>query len=257
VPSSGNCSSKSLVERCDLPPDQQWSTNPGLAANPEQQEAIKAIGQQLGRFGCHVLQGVTGSGKTEVYLQLIAETVRRGQQALVLLPEIALTPQMLERFRERFIAPVIELHSGLSDSARDRNWAAARKGEAAVVIGTRSAVFTPLAKPGLIIIDEEHEATFTQQRRAALFGARCRRETGSAQPMPGIARQRDPSLETLDNIERGRFSVTGSASAQAPQKCPSESARYSRVGPRSRLVGTAGERRAKRVCWPATKHCSF
>lgn len=196
---------KKLAERCNLPPDQQWSTNPGLAANAEQQEAITAIGQQLGRFGCHVLQGVTGSGKTEVYLQLIAEIVRRGQQALVLLPEIALTPQMLERFRERFAAPVIELHSGLSDSARDRNWAAARRGEAAVVIGTRSAVFTPLAKPGLIIIDEEHEATFTQQDGLRYSARDVAVKRAQLSQCPVLLGSATPSLETLDNIERGRF----------------------------------------------------
>ena len=197
--------SKALAERCELTPPGHWSARAPLEANAEQQAAIDAISDQLGSFSCHVLQGVTGSGKTEVYLQLIAETVRRGQQALVLLPEIALTPQMLERFRARFTALVVELHSGLADGARDRNWAAARKGEAAVVIGTRSAVFVPLAQPGLIIIDEEHEATFTQQdglrysardvavKRAQLCG--CPIVLGSA----------TPSLETLDNIERGRF----------------------------------------------------
>ncbi len=196
---------KGLAERCDLHPPAHWDSRDALTANPEQRLAIDAIVGTLGEFCCHLLQGVTGSGKTEVYLQAISATLAQGRQALVLLPEIALTPQMVERFRARFAAPVVELHSGLSDGVRDRNWAAAREGHAAIVIGTRSAVFTPLLKPGLIVVDEEHETTFTQQDGLRYSARDVAVKRGQIYGIPVVLGSATPSLETLDNVERGRF----------------------------------------------------
>src|SRR5690606_13134393 len=136
---------------------------PGLTLNTEQAAAVQAVLALGERFDCHLLEGVTGSGKTEIYLQLIADCLRRGRQALVLVPEIGLTPQALTRFQQRFVANIAVLHSGLSDAQRYLAWEAARSGAAQIVIGTRSAIFTPLATPGLIIVDEEHDGSYKQQ----------------------------------------------------------------------------------------------
>jgi primosomal protein N' (replication factor Y) (superfamily II helicase) len=195
-----------------------------LTANPEQAAALAAILPQLGPvsrsatgteagpapvaakgFRAWLLEGVTGSGKTEVYLQSIQHCLQQGRQALVLIPEIGLTPQTLERFRQRFSVPVVILHSGLTDRERLDAWIAARDGEAGVVIGTRSAVFTPLANPGLIIIDEEHDLSYKQQdglrynaRDVAVYRAHLE-NTGI------ILGSATPSLESLHNVRRGRY----------------------------------------------------
>ena len=128
----------------------------------QQRAAVEAITQADG-FRCFLLHGVTGSGKTEVYLGAIDAVIRRGQQALVLVPEIALTPQLVARFARRFPAPIAVLHSGLTDAERLCAWRAAQTGKAPIVIGTRSAVFTPLKNPGLIVVDEEHDGSYKQQ----------------------------------------------------------------------------------------------
>ena len=133
-----------------------------LALNPEQQAAADAIRGADG-FTAFLLDGVTGSGKTEVYLDAISACLARGKQALVLVPEIGLTPQLLARFRARLGVPVHALHSGLNDSERAQAWTAAWRGEARVVVGTRSAVFTPLPDAGLVVVDEEHDASYKQQ----------------------------------------------------------------------------------------------
>ena len=141
---------RGLAERFAAPPAAvAASPRPGPALNDEQQAAADAIIGTSG-FGALLLDGVTGSGKTEVYLHAIADCLRRGRQALVLVPEIGLTPQTLSRFRERLGVPVHALHSGLNDGERARTWAACLRGEARVIVGTRSAVFTPLPEAGLI-----------------------------------------------------------------------------------------------------------
>lgn len=140
----------------------ELTATPGPDLNDAQRGAVDAVRATDG-FGAFVLDGVTGSGKTEVYLHLIADCIARGRQALVLVPEIGLTPQLVGRFRERLGVDPELLHSGLTDPARLAAWRRARSGDAAVVVGTRSAVFVPLARPGLIIVDEEHDASFKQQ----------------------------------------------------------------------------------------------
>ena len=124
-----------------------------LPPSAEQRAAIDAVAADFGRYACHLLEGVTGSGKTEVYLQLIEQVLARAEQVLVLVPEIGLTPQTLARFRRRLATPIALLHSGLNDSERLDAWRMARSGAAGVVLGTRSAVFAELARPGLMIID--------------------------------------------------------------------------------------------------------
>ena len=134
-----------------------------LMANQEQQAAIHAITHHLGTFKTLLLDGITGSGKTEVYLQSIASCLANHQQALVLVPEIGLTPQTVARFRARFAVEVVMLHSGLTERERLRVWRRAYLGHAGIVIGTRSAIFTPMPHLGLIIVDEEHDLSFKQQ----------------------------------------------------------------------------------------------
>jgi primosomal protein N' (replication factor Y) len=169
---------------------------------PAQREAVAAIDGAAGTYAQFLLRGVTGSGKTEVYLRAIESVVARGSQALVLVPEIALTPQLVERFAARFDAPLAVLHSALTDLERLQAWRAARSGSAPVVIGTRSAVFAPLARPGLIVIDEEHDASYKQQegfRYSARDLASLRAQRSS---LPIVLGSATPSLESIDRVEQ-------------------------------------------------------
>jgi len=172
--------------------------------NAEQQAAADAIRVAEG-FTAFLLDGVTGSGKTEVYLDAISDCLARGRQALVLVPEIGLTPQLLARFRTRLGVPVHAMHSGLNDGERAHTWTAAWRGEARVVVGTRSAVFTPLPDAGLIVVDEEHDASYKQQDgiryHARDFALLRARELG----VPIVLGSATPSLESLHNAQSGRF----------------------------------------------------
>ena len=157
-------------------------------------------------FHAYLLHGVTGSGKTEVYLHLVARTLERGQQALVLVPEISLTPQLEARFRHAFPDTQIALmHSGLEDIARTGAWLAAARGSAGIVLGTRLAVLAPLARLGLIVVDEEHDASFKQQeglRYSARDAAVYRAKLAGCPVILGTA---TPSLETWHNWTQGRY----------------------------------------------------
>jgi primosomal protein N' (replication factor Y) (superfamily II helicase) len=172
----------------------------------EQNAAITAVNEHAGRFASLVLQGVTGSGKTEVYLHAVAGALARGQSALVLVPEIGLTPQLVERFRARFSLPIAVLHSGMSDGERLLQWRAAWQRNARIVVGTRSAVFAPLAGLGLIVVDEEHDTSFKQQEGGCRYSARdlAVRRAQLAR-IPVVLGSATPSLETLHNIARGRY----------------------------------------------------
>ena len=177
---------------------------PGPAPNPEQQAAIAAVAGARG-FAPLLLEGVTGSGKTEVYLHAIADCLARGRQALVLVPEIGLTPQTLARFRARLGVPVHALHSGLNDNERARVWAAAWRGEARVIVGTRSAVFTPLPQAGLIVVDEEHDGSYKQQDGIRYHARDFALVRGKALGVPVLLGSATPSLETLHNAHAGRY----------------------------------------------------
>ena len=171
----------------------------------EQGAAIAAV-DPAGGFGAHLLHGVTGSGKTEVYLRLIEMTLAAGRQVLLLVPEINLTPQLEGRVRARFPGRgVVALHSELAEAARERNWRAAFTGQAEIVLGTRLAVFTPMPALGLIVIDEEHDPSFKQQdgmrysaRDVAVFRAR---QLG----IPVLLGSATPSLESWANAQNGRY----------------------------------------------------
>ena len=172
--------------------------------NDEQRNAADAIRAGSG-FAPFLLDGVTGSGKTEVYLDAIGDCLARGRQALVLVPEIGLTPQTLARFRTRLGVPVHALHSGLNDGERAATWLAAARGQARVIVGTRSAVFVPLPEAGLIVVDEEHDGSYKQfdgiryhARDFAIVRAR-------ALEVPIVLGSATPSLESLHNAQAGRY----------------------------------------------------
>jgi primosomal protein N' (replication factor Y) len=166
---------------------------------------VDTVSAGLGTFRSFLLEGVTGSGKTEVYLHLIERVLAQGGQVLVLVPEIGLTPQLVARFRARFDVPLALLHSGLTDRERLAAWLAARSGSAPIVLGTRSAIFTPLARPGLLIVDEEHDASLKQQdgfRYSARDLAVWRAHQLAVPVLLGSA---TPSLESLYNVEQRRY----------------------------------------------------
>lgn len=175
-----------------------------LALNPDQAEAVLKI-NACSNFGVFLLDGVTGSGKTEVYLQAISHCLAQQKQVLVLVPEISLTPQTIARFRDRLSAPMAVLHSGLSEKQRLQAWLAARAKKAMVIIGTRSAVFTPFADLGLIIIDEEHDQSFKQQDRFRYHARDLAVMRASMDKIPIVLGSATPSLESILNAERGRY----------------------------------------------------
>ncbi len=197
------------IESCEIRPSKKELAESGEVSarrlNPDQRLAVDAVLQHGKVFQSFLLDGVTGSGKTEVYIALVEQALAVGQQVLILVPEIGLTPQLLQRFQKRIVSPVALLHSALSDLEREQAWSAAARGDAEVVLGTRSAVFTPMPRLGLIIVDEEHDLSFKQQdgfrysaRDLALVRAR-RREC------PVVLGSATPSLESLRNAQSGRY----------------------------------------------------
>ncbi len=170
-----------------------------LLLTDAQQQAVAAISAALGSYRTFLLDGVTGSGKTEVYMRVISEVLARGEQALLLVPEIGLTPQLLARFSRRFPVTMAVLHSGLSDAERLAAWQNCASGAARLIIGTRSAVFAPLPNPGLIVIDEEHDGSFKQQDgfrySARDLGIMRARRLG----VPMVLGSATPSLESINN----------------------------------------------------------
>ncbi|MCU7922894.1 MAG: primosomal protein N' [Candidatus Thiodiazotropha sp. (ex Dulcina madagascariensis)] len=200
-------SDKGWIESCHLeamakpvPP-----ATPRHRLNPDQQNAVDETCAHLGRFRPFLLHGVTGSGKTEVYLQLIEAVLARRQQALVLVPEIGLTPQLLQRFKEQIGATVAVLHSGLSDGERERVWQAMGRSEKKVVVGTRSAVFTPMPALGLIIVDEEHDLSYKQQEGFRYSARDLSLVRAQQYDCPVVLGSATPSLESLRNAEEGRY----------------------------------------------------
>ena len=179
------------------------STAPELTA--AQRAACAAVAKSLGSYAAWLLRGVTGSGKTEVYLDLIQRVLARGDAALVLVPEISLTPQLVARFRARLAVPVVTLHSSMTDTERLAAWRAARAGAAPVVIGTRSAIFTPLPRPGLIVVDEEHDPSYKQQDGFRYSARDLAVARASRHGIPVVLGSATPSLETLANADSGRY----------------------------------------------------
>ena len=192
------CSIPAAIESVDPHAEQ-------LTASGAQTEAIAAVAKSAECFSVSLLDGVTGSGKTEVYLRLAAQAVAAGKSVLVLVPEISLTPQLFKRFRARLGATVRTLHSGFTDNEREQTWHRVRLGLSRVLLGTRSAVFTPMPELGLVIVDEEHDASFKQAegfRYSARDLAVMRAQRAGCPVVLGSA---TPSLESLRHARSGRY----------------------------------------------------
>ncbi len=198
-----------LLEAVSLPPLPAFRRPDGFhqgpALSPAQQAAAESLIAHLADGGVTLLDGVTGSGKTEVYFEAVAATLRAGQQALVLLPEIALTGQWLERFEQRFGARPAEWHSDLTGAERRAAWRAIATGEARVVVGARSALFLPFPDLGLVIVDEEHEQAYKQEDGVAYQARDMAVLRGHLARIPVLLVSATPSLETLKNVAGGRY----------------------------------------------------
>lgn len=196
---------RALVERFRVSafaPPQRLVAGPPL--NAEQAQVLNAL-EQINGYQAVLLYGVTGSGKTEVYLQAIKRVLAQGKQALVLVPEIGLTPQTVQRFKERLNARVGVLHSGLSESERAHCWHAARDGQLDIVIGTRSAVFCQFPNLGLIVVDEEHDSSYKQQEGFRYHARDFALKRGQTLAIAVLLGSATPALETLRNVQLGRI----------------------------------------------------
>lgn len=199
-----------VIETAEIPTPFAWqetalNTENRLTLSTEQAVIVAAINDSFAQFSCHLIDGITGSGKTEVYLQAMEQVLANHQQVLVIVPEIGLTPQMLSRFEQRFNVPISLHHSGLNDKERLETWLNAQQNSAAIVIGTRSAVFSPLHQLGLIVIDEEHDSSLKQQdsfryhaRDIAILRARQLN-------IPIVLGSATPSFESLHNALSGKY----------------------------------------------------
>ncbi|WP_232299967.1 primosomal protein N' [Colwellia sp. MT41] len=176
-----------------------------LRLSSEQAIIVSAINNALTEFSCHLIDGVTGSGKTEVYLQAMETVLANNKQVLVIVPEIGLTPQTLSRFEQRFNVPIALHHSGLNDKERLATWLSAQQGSAAIVIGTRSAIFTPLHRLGLIIIDEEHDSSLKQQDSFRYHGRDMAILRARQLDIPIVLGSATPSFESLQNALSGKY----------------------------------------------------
>ena len=203
-------SEKQLVhQRSDTkqPLNTQQIAEPPLTANPQQQRAIESIISHLGHFSAILLEGVTGSGKTEVYMQVIQQVLNKGQQVMILLPEITLTPQLEARFKQRFNVPIVLSHSKLTEAQRHNAWLAMQKGSGSLLLGTRSALFTPLKKAGLIILDEEHDSSFKQQEGFRFSARDLAIVKAQLHQIPIILGTATPSLESFYNVSVKRYQL--------------------------------------------------
>lgn len=204
-------SDKGLIEKhAVIPVTESWQNNISFNPSPftlnnQQVTAIEHINQKLNLFNVFLLEGVTGSGKTEVYLQALEAVIAQGKQALVLVPEIGLTPQTIKRFQQRFNVPIIILHSAMSEKARLSAWLQCQQGSVAIVIGTRSALFTPFKRLGMVIIDEEHDSSYKQQEGWRYHARDLAIVRAKIEDVPIILGSATPSLETLNNAKASRY----------------------------------------------------
>jgi primosomal protein N' (replication factor Y) (superfamily II helicase) len=173
--------------------------------NKEQKSATNAILNAIDSPSIFLLDGLTGSGKTEVYMSAMEAVIKSNKQCLVLLPEIGLTPQQIQRFKDRFETNIAIQHSGLSDTERAQYWQDAKTGKAKIVLGTRSAIWTPLANPGLYIIDEEHDLSYKQQDGFRYSARDMLIIRATRDKVPAILGSATPSIETLHNVKKERY----------------------------------------------------
>ena len=191
---------KPLNETFDL-----VQTKSEIVLNSEQQVAFETINKQLDEYNCFLIDGVTGSGKTEVYLSLAKSILEKQQQILFVVPEIGLTPQLVKRIEQRLAHKVFLMHSGLNEKQRGYTWLAAKTGAAKIIVGTRSAIFLPLSRPGLFIVDEEHDLSL-KQNEGFLYNARDIAVYRAKQlNIPILLGTATPAFETQLNVVRKRY----------------------------------------------------
>jgi len=200
---------KGLIEKSARlqPSDSNTQTPPNLKLTDEQQLAADQIIGRLDGFHSFVLQGITGSGKTEVYLEAAKRCIANGKQVLFLVPEISLTPQLVSRVRQHLGARVYAMHSGMTDKERYQSWWMAKNGLATALLGTRSVVFSWLQNPGLIIVDEEHDQSYKQQDGFRYHARDLAIKRASLEEIPIVLGSATPSLESLHNTNGSRHQL--------------------------------------------------
>ena len=193
----------------------------GFVLNQWQIQAVDSITANTDAHQTHVLQGITGSGKTEVYIEAVRRVIEQNRQALILVPEIGLTTQFIDRLKQRLPVDIRVQHSALNETERLRNWLAARNGEAAVVIGTRSAVWTPLKSPGIYVVDEEHDPSYKQDSGFRYSAKDIAVVRGKFDKVPVVLGSATPSLETIKNIRSRKYEEqhlpTRASGARSPE----------------------------------------
>jgi primosomal protein N' (replication factor Y) len=196
---------RAQIAGADVPVSRDTPSVGAPELTPDQRRVLADIATAAPGFRAFLLHGVTGSGKTEIYMRLIAAEIEAGRQSLLLVPEISLTPQLVKRLEQRFGPQLAVMHSALTDRERLDAWLASRSGRAGLIVGTRSAVFAPLCRPGLVIVDEEHDTSFKQAegfrysaRDLAVYRAR-------RLDVPVVLGSATPSLESLHNVTQGRY----------------------------------------------------
>ncbi|MEM9102035.1 MAG: primosomal protein N' [Pseudomonadota bacterium] len=217
-----NLIEKKLLLECyvEKMPANFCAIEPSLPLNEQQQQVLDSIQQHLNTFHAHLLHGVTGSGKTELYLQIIESVQSQRGQVLVLVPEIGLTPQTTERFKRRFGPAIRTYHSNLNDTERRETWEHARRGLAHIVIGTRSALFANFKKLSLIIVDEEHDISFKQQDTFRYSARDMAILRAQLEDIPVVLGSATPSLESLHNCEKPIFSYHALTQRATKQPLP-------------------------------------
>ncbi|WP_180080140.1 primosomal protein N' [Acinetobacter sp. YH12201] len=194
-----------ILEHQDFRPQAVTLAQMPLTANEDQKKAIQQVLKAQKKYQAFLLDGLTGSGKTEVYLQIMQEVLKQGKQVLVLVPEIGLTPQTISRFQSRFHGNIVLLHSGLNDSKRLQAWQAAQTGKASIILGTRSAIYTPLPNLGLIILDEEHDLSFKQQEGFRYHARDVAMYRAHLENCPIILGSATPSIDSYALVEMGKM----------------------------------------------------
>ena len=248
------------IEPCALPEPASAPTErrpSPLTLTPDQAAALEAIEAEAHGFAAFVLHGITGSGKTEIFLRLIAAVLDRDRQTLLLVPEIGLTPQLVGRLRERFGDALVVLHSALTPRERAAAWQKAQAGEAMLVVGTRSAVFAPLPRAGLVIVDEEHDASYKQQEgfRYSARDLAVARARGLGVRV--VLASATPSLESLHNAASGRYKLL-----RLPRRIGAAGSASAVTGsgatglPRDGGPGISARRCASATTWPRARSCA-
>ncbi len=191
-------------------PQMSFSTldlQPACKLNIEQQNVVDTVWKSKDSFSPYLLQGITGSGKTEVYIQLCEQMLTEGKQVLILIPEIGLTSQFVQRFKQRIEANIVVLNSAISDGERKQGWLLAKEGLADIIIGTRSAVFTPLTSAGLIILDEEHDGSYKQTDGLRYHARNVALVRAKQLSIPIVLGSATPSLESLYHVQQERYKL--------------------------------------------------